>query len=109
MGDDYLLKSNQYKVLIDGTIRYIDILLFNLEMNCYVVVELKLNKIREEDVGQTKAYMDAIDKTLKNSNQNNTLGIIISKENNKFVANFINSNNFNIVPLEYKIRELINV
>lgn len=109
LGDDYFLKANQYKVIIDGVIRYIDILLYSLEMNCYVVVELKLNKIDAEAVGQTLSYMNAIDTSLRKYNQNPTLGIIISKENDKFMANFISSNKFNIIPLEYEIKKLINV
>lgn len=107
LGDNYLFKDNQYKVMIDGHYKYIDVLLFNLEINCFVVVEFKLRKINEKDVAQTKIYMDAIDKKLKTMSQNKTMGIIISKENDKLVANFIKNNDFNIIPLEYELKELL--
>lgn len=96
-GKGYAFIGNQVK--IDKY--YIDILLFNLELNSYVVVELKLRELRKEDKSQIEFYMKLVDQKLKKSFYNNTLGIIISKEQDIYVANFVRSDN--LIPLTYKI------
>ena len=71
-------------------------------MNSYVVVELKVRKLKVEDKAQVEMYMKLVDENIKKSTQNKTIGIIISKEQDKFVATFIKSDK---LPLTY---ELIN-
>lgn len=58
---------------------YIDLLLFNYIYNCFVVVELKVTKLKKEHIGQIEAYMSYIDKHVKNIYHNKTIGIIITK------------------------------
>ena len=75
----------------------IDILLFNIKLNCYIVVELKIRNLMKEDKGQLEFYMELIDKTIKVPIYNKTFGIRITKEQDKFIANFIRREN--IIPL----------
>ena len=75
-------------------------LLYNLNYNCYVVVELKTRELKIQDKAQVESYMDLIDRLVKTPNMNNTIGIIISKKQDKFVANFVKSEK--IVPLIYE-------
>ena len=70
-------------------------------MNCYVVVELKLRNLKIEDKAQVEMYMKLVDENLKESYHSKTIGIIISKEQDKFVANFVRSDN--LIPLTYEI------
>lgn len=97
-GEEYCFKGSQYKI----NNYYIDILLFNIEFNCYVVVELKLRKLKVEDKAQTEMYMKLIDEHLKKAYHNKTIGIIISKEQDKFVANFVRSEV--LMPLTYELK-----
>ena len=99
LGIGYTFVGSQYKI----NNYYIDILLFNIKMNCYVVVELKLRNLKIEDKAQVEMYMKLVDENLKESYHSKTIGIIISKEQDKFVANFVRSDN--LIPLTY---ELIN-
>lgn len=92
VGSEY--KINNYRI---------DILLFNYELNSFVVVELKSKKLKPEDKAQVEMYMKLVDDNLKKAFHNKTIGIIITKESNKFIANFIRSEK--IFPLEYKIEE----
>lgn len=62
---------------------YIDLLLFNIEYNSYVVVELK-----KKHIGQIQIYINYIDKNLKKINKDKTIGIIIVRKNNKFVLEY---------------------
>ena len=99
LGKGFCFIGSQYKI----SNYYIDILLFNIELNCYVVVELKVRKLKVEDKAQVEMYMKLIDENIKKATQNKTIGIIISKEQDKFVVNFIKSDK--LIPLTY---ELIN-
>lgn len=97
LGKGFCFIDSEYKIKN----YYIDLLLFNIELNCYVVVELKLRKLKIEDKAQTQNYMKLVDERLKKSSQNKTIGIIISKEQDEYVANFIKSDN--LIPIEYKL------
>ena len=96
-GKGFTFVGSQYKI----NNYYIDLLLFNIELNSYVVVELKVRKLKPEDKAQTEMYMNLVDNNLKKSFHNKTIGIIISKEQDEYIANFVRSNN--LIPLEYII------
>lgn len=81
----------------------ITIQICNVNYNCYVVVETKCRSLKKEDKGQTEFYMTLVDKYKKRANNNPTIGIIITREQDKFVANFVKSEK--LVPLTY---ELVN-
>ena len=82
LGDGFCYLSNEYKIRIGDTFNYIDILLFNICFNCYVVVELKINELKKQDIGQIQIYMNYINDTIKKERQSNTIGIIVCQKNN---------------------------
>ena len=88
LGDGYCFIKNEYKIKLGNTYNSIDLLLFNIKYNCYVVVELKVTELKKEHIGQIEFYMNYIDNNLKIPNQNKTLGILIVKENNQFVIKY---------------------
>lgn len=93
LGDGYSFIKSEYKIKDFETNNYIDILLFNYIYNCFVVIELKVTELKKEHIGQTQVYMDYIDKNLKQPTQNNTIGIIVTKNNNEFVMHYCNNQN----------------
>ena len=97
LGKGFCFIGSQYKI----NNYYIDILLFNIELYSYVVVELKTRKLKVEDKAQVKMYMRLVDENLKKATQNKTIGIIISKEQEDYVVNFVRSND--LIPLIYEI------
>lgn len=101
LGNDFTWVGNQYKISDGNKNYYIDMLLYNVNYNCYVVVEIKCRSLKKEDKGQTEFYMSIVDKYKKRANNNPTIGIIITKEQDKFVANFVKSEK--IVPLTYEL------
>ena len=103
LGNDFTWVGNQYKISDGNKNYYIDMLLYNVNYNCYVVVEIKCRSLKKEDKGQTEFYMTLVDKYKKRANNNPTIGIIITREQDKFVANFVKSEK--LVPLTY---ELVN-
>lgn len=75
--------------------------LYNYKYNCFVVVEIKCRKLKKEDKGQVEFYMSLVDKYVKELSNNSTIGIIITKEQDKVIANFVK--NEKLVPLTYEL------
>ena len=80
--------GSEYKIKIGDRNHYIDLLLFNIKFNCYVVVELKVTGFKVEYISQVQKYMNYIDKNIKEICNNNTMGILICKRENKFVIEY---------------------
>ena len=88
LGNGFSYIGSEYKINIGNTYNYIDILLFNVIYNCYVVVELKINKLTKQDIGQIMIYMNYVNENIKNINHDNTIGIIVCKEKNKYLIKY---------------------
>ena len=101
LGNGFTFVRNEYKIKIGDRYNYIDLLLFNYEFNCFVVVELKVTELKKEHIGQIEFYMNYIDKNLKNINQNKTIGIIICKKENKYVIEYCSDDR--ILAREYEL------
>ena len=101
LGDGFTYVGNEYPIKIGSRYNYIDMLLFNINDNRYVVLELKITELKKENIGQISVYMNYIDNNLKKMNQNPTMGIIICKKNNKFIMKYVTDNK--ILEREYLI------
>ena len=101
LGNGFTFVRNEYKIKVGDRYNYIDLLLFNYEFNCFVVVELKVTELKKEHIGQIEFYMNYIDKNLKNINQNKTIGIIICKKENKYVIEYCSDDR--IISREYEL------
>ena len=89
----------EYKIRLGNNYNYIDMLLFNIKYNCYVVVELKVTELKKEHIGQIEIYMNYIDKNIKNEIHDKTIGLIIVRKNNRFVLEY--SSDKRIMAKEY--------
>ena len=101
LGNSFCFVGSEYKIKIGNRYNYIDLLLFNIEYNCYVVIELKVTELKKEHIGQIQVYMNYIDKNLKSINQNKTIGIIICKKENKYVIEYCSDDR--IISREYEL------
>ena len=99
LGNGFTYVGNEYKIKIGNTYNYIDLLLFNIEYNCYIVIELKVTELKKEHIGQIQVYMNYIDENIKKFNQDTTIGIIICKQDNKYVIKYCSDNR--IIAREY--------
>ena len=88
LGNGFTFIRNEYKIKIGNNYNYIDLLLYNYDFNCFVVVELKVTELKKEHIGQIKVYMNYIDKNLRKSMQDKTIGIILCKKDNKFIMEY---------------------
>jgi len=101
LGEGFTFIENEYPIKIGDRYNYIDMLLYNIYDNCYVVIELKINKIKKEHIGQVETYMNVIDKNLRTINQGPSIGIIVCKKKNGYLFKYVT--NENIYEREYKL------
>ena len=100
-GDGYSFIKSEYPIKIGDRYNYIDMLLYNIYDNCYAVIELKINEIKKEHIGQVETYMNFIDKNLRTINQGPTIGIIVCKKKNGYLFKYVT--NEKIYEREYKL------
>ena len=101
LGGGFTFIDNEYKIKLGERYNYIDLLLYNINYNCYVVVELKIGELKKEYIGQIEVYMNYIDKNIKRVNQDKTIGIIMCKKNNELIIEYASDNR--IYQREYKL------
>lgn len=101
LGNGFTFIENEYKIKFGDRYNYIDLLLYNIKYKCYVVVELKVTELKKEHTGQIMTYMNYIDKNIKTIYENETVGIIICKKNNKYVIEFCSDKR--IITREYEL------
>ena len=101
LGNGFTFIDNEYKIKLDDRYNYIDLLLFNIEFNCYVVVELKIIELKKEHIGQIQIYMNYIDSNIKSINQEKTIGIIICRKDNKYIIEYCSDNR--IIARKYEL------
>ena len=85
LGNSFSFIASEYKIKIGDRNHYIDLLMFNIKYNCYVVIELKVTEFKVEYIAQVQKYKNYIDKNTKGVSNNNTIGILICKRENRFV------------------------
>lgn len=92
LGIGFCFVGSEQKIKVGNNYRYIDLVFFNYELNCFVLIELKINKLDIKDIGQLEFYVNYYDTEIKKSFHNPTLGIIICKKNDPNISKYINQN-----------------
>lgn len=93
MGGSFAFVGRQFKVDFHEKEYLIDLLFFNLKLNCYVVFELKAREFDPKDVGQIKWYMELINNEIKEPTHQATIGIILCKNKDHLMVEYMLSNN----------------
>ena len=88
LGSGFSFISNEYPIKLGDRYNYIDLLLYNYKYKCFVVIELKITKLKKEHTGQIQNYMNYIDRNIKEIDDNKTVGIIIYKKDDHFVIDY---------------------
>ena len=104
LGNGFTFVDNEYKIKLDDRYNYIDLLLYNIKYKCYVVVELKVTELKKEHTGQIMTYMtymNYIDKNIKTIEENDTVGVIICKQDNEYVIKYCSDDR--IIAREYEL------
>lgn len=88
LGTGFAFIGNQYHLNVGGDDFYIDLLFYNLNLRCYVVIELKTGDFKPEYAGQLNFYLSAVDAQLKKDTDNSTIGLLLCKSKNNLVAEY---------------------
>ena len=101
LGIGFTYVGNEYKIKLGSKYNYIDLLLYNIKYKCYVVVELKVTELKKEHTCQIMTYMNYIDENIKTIEENDTVGIVICKQDNEYVIKYCSDNR--IIAREYEL------
>ena len=88
LGKGFSFVGNQYKLEVGGDEFFIDMLFFNMKLNCYVVIELKTGRFTPADSGQLNFYLTVVDKEVKEEHHAPTIGILLCETKNEVVAQY---------------------
>ncbi|MBR3767013.1 MAG: DUF1016 family protein [Clostridia bacterium] len=88
LGTGFAFLGNQYRINVGGDDFYIDLLFYNLNLCCYVVIELKTGEFKPEYAGQLNFYLSAVDAILKKESDNPSIGLLLCKSKNNLVAEY---------------------
>lgn len=88
LGTGFAFLGNQYHINVGGDDFYIDLLFYNLNLRCYVVIELKTGEFKPEFAGQLNFYLSAVDGILKKETDNPSIGLLLCKSKNDLVAEY---------------------
>ena len=88
LGTGFAFLGNQYHLNVGGDDFYIDLLFYNLNLRCYVVIELKTGDFKPEYAGQLNFYLSAVDGILKKEEDNPSIGLLLCKSKNNLVAEY---------------------
>ena len=88
LGTGFAFLGNQYHLNVGGDDFYIDLLFYNLNLRCYVVIELKTGEFKPEYAGQLNFYLSAVDGILKKDRDYPSIGLLLCKSKNDLVAEY---------------------
>lgn len=88
LGAGFAFLGNQYPIEVAGEDYRLDLLFYNLNLKCYVIIELKIGKFKPEYAGKMNFYLSAIDDTLKKDTDNPSIGLILCRDKNNVTAEY---------------------
>ena len=107
-GRGFAFVGHQYHIEVAGEDYYIDLLFYNIKLNCYVVIELKIGEFKPEYAGQLSFYLTVIDEQIKEVNDNPTIGLLLCRYKNNVVAEYtLKDMNKPMGISEYKIKDYL--
>lgn len=83
-----MLVARQQRVSTEDQDFYIDLVLYNFKLKCFVLIDLKLGKLNHQDVGQMDTYIRIYDQHRKAIDDNSIIGLILCSEKNEAVAKY---------------------
>ncbi|MCC8114298.1 MAG: PDDEXK nuclease domain-containing protein [Bacteroidales bacterium] len=107
LGKDFIFMGEEYPLEVGGETFHIDLLFFHRGIQALCAFELKTNPFHPKDIGQLNFYLEALDRDVKRSNENPSVGILLCPSANKTVVEYALSRNMSpTLVAEYK-RQLI--
>lgn len=104
LGRGFSFVARQKRIDVDGENFYVDLVFYNYVLKCFVVIELKTDKLRHQDIGQLDFYVRYFDGEVKSDEDNPTIGIILCTDKEDTIVKYsVLSDNNNLFASKYKL------
>ncbi|MBB5060604.1 putative nuclease of restriction endonuclease-like (RecB) superfamily [Granulicella aggregans] len=103
LGKGFLFEARQKRFTFDEEHFFVDLVLYNRLLHCYVLVDLKIGKLTHQDLGQMQMYVNYFDRFMKTEAEQSTIGIILCKSNNEALVEITLPKDANIHAREYQL------
>ncbi|MFV8391183.1 PDDEXK nuclease domain-containing protein [Flavobacterium sp. LB2P6] len=104
LGNGFSFVARQKRIHIDGDEFFTDLVFYNRILQCFVIIEIKTDKLTHQDIGQLQMYVNYYDRVEKLPRENPTIGILLCANKNDGVVKFtLPENEKNIVASQYKL------
>lgn len=103
LGKGFLFEARQKRFTFDGDHYFLDLVFYNRLLRCYVVIDLKLDKLTHQDLGQMQMYVNHYDRHVKLPDENPTVGLLLCKEKKDAVVKLTLPKDANIHAREYQL------
>lgn len=103
LGKGFLFEARQKRFTFDGDHYFLDLVFYNRLLRCYLVIDLKLDKLTHQDLGQMQMYVNYYDRHVKLPEENPTVGLLLCKEKKAAVVELTLPKDTNIHAKEYQL------
>ena len=104
LGKGFSYVGNQMRITLGEEHYYPDLVFYNRILKCFVIIDLKIGKVSHQDIGQMQMYVNYYDREIKNNNENDTIGILLSTNKNETIVKYtLPEDNKTIFSTEYRL------
>lgn len=103
LGKGYLFEARQKRFTFNEDNYYVDLVFYNRLLRCYVLIDLKVDKLTHQDIGQMQMYVNYYDRYEKLDEENPTIGILMCREANDALVEITLPKEANIYASQYKL------
>ena len=83
LGKGFLFVGRQQRLSVEDEHFYVDLVFYNRLLHCFVLIDLKIGKLKHQDLGQMQMYISYYDRFVKTDEENPSIGIVLCKEKNE--------------------------
>lgn len=103
LGKGFLFEARQRRFSFDERNFYVDLVFYNRLLQCYVLIDLKTEELKHQDLGQMQMYVNYFDKYVKQAFEKPTIGILLCKEKSDSIVQLTLPSEANIYASEYSL------
>lgn len=103
LGKGFLFEARQKRFSFHEKNFFVDLVFYNRLLKCYVLIDLKVDELTHQDLGQMQMYVNYYDRYIKTDGENPTVGILLCKDSDEALVELTLPDNANIYAKEYKL------
>jgi predicted nuclease of restriction endonuclease-like (RecB) superfamily len=103
LGKGFLFEARQKRFTYDEQNFFVDLVFYNRLLQCYVLIDIKTNELKHQDIGQMQMYVNYYDRNVKQDFEKPSIGILLCKEKNDSIVQMTLPENANIYASEYNL------